>query len=89
MTGLTSLINIYKYYPENHLDILYHRFGIEIFNIPLIYFDHKVAAINSTFSTIYLKGKVPDGKEYGPLFKMNPSREKIEKLARLYQEWTK
>lgn len=61
---------------------LYRKFGIELINLPAIYFDHKVAGSMSTFSTIYLEGKYPGG-EYGPLLKALPSREKIHQLEAL------
>ena len=41
-----------KYYPENAEDLLYQKFGIEILNMPAVYFDHKVVGTMSTFSTI-------------------------------------
>jgi len=88
LLGLTSLIDVKKYYPENAEDILYQKFGIEILNLPPVYFDHKVAGPMSTFSTIYLEGRIPDDGSYGSLFKVNPSREKIEELERLYQNWS-
>lgn len=86
LPGLIRLIDIKKYYPENAEDILYQKFGIEKLNMPVVYFDHKVATM-STFSTIYLKGRIPNNGVYGSLFKVNPSREKIEELSRLYQNW--
>jgi hypothetical protein len=55
--------------------------------MPGVYFDHKVAGEFSTFSSVYLQGKSPNGYSYGSLFKVNPSREKIEELARLYNNF--
>lgn len=52
--------------------------------MPMIYFDHKVAATVSTFSSIYLYGTVPEGIQFGSLFKVDPSREKIIALEELY-----
>lgn len=91
---ILSLMNIKKYYPQidinkyrlDEYDILYQKFGIEFLNMPAVYFDHKVASMISTFSTIYLEGRIPEDGNYGPLFKVNPSREKIEELERLYHK---
>lgn len=84
MKTITDLIEVNKYYPENASDELYKRFGVEIFDLPPIYFDHKVAGPFSTYSTIYLEGIIPNNKFYGSLFKINPSREKIEQLKKYY-----
>jgi hypothetical protein len=101
---LKELLDISKYYPENSEQILRDRFEISlklelpIADMPAIYFDHKVAAPESTFSSIYLQGKIPnidlaqlyeykDGN-YGSLFKVNPSREKIDELAGLFINFT-
>jgi hypothetical protein len=90
LPALKELLDILKYYPQNSEQILRDKFEIlvkldlPIADMPAVYFDHKVAAPESTFSTIYLEGKIPNDGYYGPLFKVNPSREKIE-LQRLYQ----
>lgn len=78
LPALPSIIRI----PFNH-DQLYQGFGIELIDLPAIYFDHKVAGPMSTFSTIYLEGKYPGG-EYGSLLKVLPSREKIHQLEDLF-----
>lgn len=79
---LTELMN------TSHLDEweLYRRFGIEMINLPPVYFDHKVAGSMSTFYTIYLDGTVPDSSPSGHLLRSLPSREKIEELERLYAD---
>lgn len=53
--------------------------------MPPIYFDHKIAGPLSTFSSVYSRGKLPDGISFGSLFIINPSRYKIEELAKLYK----
>lgn len=100
LPGIGELINIREYYPEwteneayqeNKDNILRRKFGKNLNNIisdmPLVYFDHKVAASISTFRSIYLEGRLPDGRMVGSLFKVDPSREKIEQLSRLYDMW--
>lgn len=91
LPGLSALIN--KYYARDSEEILRQRFGISlkldlpIANMPAIYFDHKVAAPESTFSSIYLEGRLPDGSYFGSLFKVNPSRDKIEQLKMMYNDY--
>lgn len=92
MPSLRELMDVSKYYPENEEDILRQRFGIAaeweeqmlIIDMPAIYFDHKVASTRSTFSSIYLDGQLPNGSKFGSLFKVNPSRYKIEQLEQLF-----
>lgn len=90
LPALKELLNIEKYYPENSEIILRDRFHISlkldlpISNMPAVYFDHKVAAPESTFSSIYLEGTLPNNMEFGSLFKLNPSREKIMELENLF-----
>lgn len=83
LPNLSDLMDIGKYYSDAYL----YKFGIEIPNLPPIYFDHKVAGPFSTYSPIYLEGKIPGDGNYGSLFKSNPSREKIEELAELFRQW--
>lgn len=77
--GLSDLIDV----SDNMVD----RFGIDIPEMSAIYFDHKVAGSMSTFSMIYLDGLVPGKERFGSLFKVNPSRHKIEELETLYNQW--
>lgn len=84
---LPDLIDIKKYYPLNPESTLSKRFDLFSINMPALYFDHKVAGPASTFVRIYLNGRLPDGKSFGSLLKVNPSREKIEELAKLYNNW--
>lgn len=86
---LPELVDIKKYYPINTEKTLQTRFDIWSPNMPPIYFDHKVAGPLSTFSSIYSRGKLPDGSSFGSLFTVNPSRYKIEELAELYKDWVK
>ena len=93
---LNTLMDIGKYYPNPRPDstapedyyedylviLLYQKFGILGLDNPAIYFDHKVANNRSTFASIYLQGRLPDGSSYGSLFKVDPSREKIEELSK-------
>ena len=85
--SLTNLVDISKYYPNDIENTLYSKFRIEIAEMPAIYFDHKVAYSMSTFSDVYLYGHYANQTAYGSLFKVNPSREKIEQLALLYKNW--
>lgn len=64
----------------------YIKFGIEIEGVPLLYFDHKCAGAFSTYCTIY-NGFVPGQGEFQHLFKVKPSREKIEELETFYQDF--
>jgi hypothetical protein len=63
--SLGELVDINKYYPEDSEQILRDKFSISlkldlpISDMPAIYFDHKVAAPESTFSSVYLRGKLP------------------------------
>ena len=63
------------------------KFGIDIPEMSAIYFDHKVAGTMSTFPMIYLDGLIPGKGTFGSLFKVNPSRYKIEELEALYNQW--
>lgn len=85
---LSTLIDLTKYY-SNAYDILYKKFGFEILELPLVYFDHKVAGVMSTYSTIYLEGRRPGQGNYGSLLKENVTREKINKLGELYNSRAK
>ncbi len=65
---------------------------LPLVDMPAIYFDHKVAAPESTFSSIYLQGKIPTSTKslsgyFGSLFKIDPSREKIIELSKLYEKY--
>lgn len=90
LPGLKDLMNIKDYYAGDYEKILRERFSISIDfdtaigDMPAVYFDHKVAAPESTFSSIYLWGKLPNSRAFGSLFKNNPSRIKIEELSILY-----
>jgi hypothetical protein len=104
LSELTLLMDIESYYKhelstnppklQNIGDLLYYKFGIECIDMPPIYLDHKVAGAMSTFNTIYDKGRLPPRDNsvhatlYGSLFKNNPSREKIEELAQLYNTYS-
>ena len=90
---LRELIDVGRYYhgePEKVSEILRDRFGVArdydeqypLVDMPMIYFDHKVASDMSTFSSIYLEGRLPNGSKYGSLFRTKPSRANIEKLER-------
>ncbi|CAN5664209.1 hypothetical protein BH23THE1_BH23THE1_28400 [soil metagenome] len=65
------------------------KFGMDAhcYDMPAIYFDHKVAYETSTYSGIYSQGRISDDKAYGSLFKVDPSREKIEELEKLFKEY--
>lgn len=99
LPSLESIINIESFYPpqpslyedyeEYIVDVILSRFGIPGLDMPAVYFDHKAAGEFSTFSSVYLQGRLPDGTSFGPLFKVNPSREKIEQLAQLYANFNK
>lgn len=67
--------------------VAYERFEILSYDFPCIYFDHKVATLLSTCSTVfddgYLPKKINEGSEglgYGSLLKQQPSREMITLL---------
>lgn len=89
MASLGDLIDISSYYPIEPEQTLRDRFDVSlnldlpIADMPAIYFDHKVAAPESTFSSIYLEGKIPGDGYYGSLFRENPFREKIQQLEAL------
>lgn len=83
LNGLETLMNINSEIEAN----LYPLFGIEWSNAPAVYFDHKVAGAQSTYPTIYLEGRLPDGSQFGPLLKSLPSRYKIEELEQLYKNY--
>lgn len=51
---------------------------------PLIYFDHKVAGISSTYPQIYIEGILPNGDKMGTILRNLPSRERILELEALY-----
>ncbi len=109
MLSLKNLVDLPKYYPENIEEILRDKFEISLkldlplVDMPAIYFDHKVAAPESTFSSIYLQGKIPNStkslsarecaragayfKYFGSLFKIDPNREKIIELSMLYEKY--
>ena len=80
-------IDIRKYFPVNTENVIYQKFGIHDIDKPPIYFDHKVAGKQSTFITIYLDGRLPNGESFGSLLKTYPSREKIEEIIQLYHNW--
>lgn len=61
MPRLNELLNLEDYYTGDIFQILLQKFGIEGTDHPPVYFDHKVAAICSTFPTIYLEGRIPGG----------------------------
>lgn len=86
LNGLNKIINIEVLGPEIK-DQLYNLFGIEWTNAPALYFDHKVAGPQSSYPTIYLEGRLPDGSQFGPLLKSLPSRYKIEELEQLYENY--
>lgn len=103
LPDLKGLVDVKQYYPEwsendpydtNLNNVLRQRFGVSegwetsISKMPAVYFDHKVAANMSTFSSIYLDGRLPDGRNTGSLFKVDPSREKIIQLETLYNSQT-
>jgi hypothetical protein len=85
-------LDFYKYYTNPNKE-LRERFGVSLkFDLPVenmiaLYFDHKVAAPESTFSSIYLHGRLPDGSSYGSLFKKNPSRHEIQRIADDYKNY--
>ena len=84
---LLKLIDIHKYYGDDVDSVLSNKFGIQLVDMPPIYFDHKVAGYMSTYSSIYLLGKIPNSSsDFGHLFKVRPSREKIEELSDLYEK---
>ena len=60
-------------------DWLYQRFQaqekIEFHSQIPLYFDHAVASADSSFPTIYLRGIVPDGMDYGKLIGHCPDQE--------------
>lgn len=87
---------------KNIDEFLYEKLMFELITIPAIYFDHKVAGPMSTFSTIYIDGilpnnsdtsveqkeiTIPNRKKYGHLFKILPSRAKIQELIDLYKNY--
>lgn len=93
---LSQLVDFPSYYPSpkkgkaylQYLDTtLYDNLGIQSIDYPALYFDHKIAGSTSTFASIYSNGQLSPDKNFGPLFKTNPSRYKIEQLNSLYMEW--
>lgn len=88
VSDLPDVIDLKKYYSaemKRMRDTLREKFGIEVIVVPPLYFGHKVAGTMSTFSSIYQQGLLPDGTKYGSLFKVDPSRDKIEELAKLHK----
>lgn len=85
LKGCHSLVPIEKYYSTVFDTILYDKFGIENSNLPLIYFDHKVAGCCSTYSTIYMERRLPDGSSGDHLFKNEPSRSIVTKLQQYFK----
>lgn len=89
MLPLNELIDIKKYYGDDKSYFLRH-WDFDFQELPLFYFDHKIANRHSTYPQIYKDGyippntKYPAGALYGKLVKELPSREKIEQLEQLF-----
>jgi hypothetical protein len=60
------------------------RFSLLEPHLTPIYFDHKCADETSTYSTIYMDGIISKTSKYGSLFKIDPSREKVNYLESLF-----
>lgn len=73
LDSMDFLIDLSKYYSNPERD-LYDKFGIERIKVPPAFFDHKVAGDMSTFSTIYLDGRIPGNASYGTILNKVPDR---------------
>lgn len=59
------------------------RFGLELASQVGLYFDHKVANEFSTFSSIYLNGRIPGQADFGSLLELPPD---VDLKARIWKQ---